>query len=125
MPSPVRWTIRWNLPLLAALTPLMYGQINTGTIVGGVQDPQGLAVSGADVSLVSKRTGDVRRTRSNDLGGFTFTAVSAGEYTLKVVAQGFQAFERQGLVLTSNEYLSAGTIVITVGSTAETVTVSA
>src|SRR2546426_557297 len=104
--------MRWKW-LLAAFATAGYGQINTGTIVGSVQDPQGLVVSGADVSLVSKRTGDPRRTRSNEIGGFTFTAVPAGEYILKVVAQGFQAFERQGLVLSSNEYLSAGTIAIT------------
>jgi hypothetical protein len=111
------------LMLCAALAAL--AQITTGTIVGTVNDPQGLVIVGAEASLVSETTGDTRRTVTNGVGAFTFPAVPAGRYTLKVTMQGFQTLERRQVVLTSTEYLNAGTIKLPVGSTAETISVTA
>jgi hypothetical protein len=113
------------LMLVCAALSVLLGQINTGTVVGIATDPQGLVIAGAQVTLTSETTGDVRRTVSNQSGTFTFPAVPAGTYTLRVSMNGFQTFERKGMALTSSEYLNAGTIMLNVGSTAETVSVEA
>ncbi len=111
--------------VIFALAGPAAAQLNTGTMVGVVNDPSGLVVSGAEVRAVSERTGDVRTTRTNEAGRFALPALPAGAYTIRISAQGFQTAEKTGVMLTSNEYLSLGTIVLQVGSTTETITVSA
>ena len=99
-------------------------QLNTGRILGAVTDPQGLAVAGAEVSLASGRTGDIRTTTTNLGGDFVLPAIPTGSYTLRISSPGFQKFERRDIFLTSNEYLSLGTIKLEVGVTTESVTVT-
>ena len=111
--------------LLSLITFGIHAQVNTGSIIGDVRDAQGLAVPDAEVTLISARTADQRTTRTSDAGGLAISALPAGEYTLKISKAGFQSFERKGIILTSNERLSAGAITLAVGSTTETVTVSA
>jgi hypothetical protein len=84
------------MALLSCLAPccVLHGQINTGTIVGVVHDAQGLVVAGAEVALTSERTGDIRRTVTNEEGAFTLPAVPTGTYALRVSTQVFQTFER-------------------------------
>ncbi|MGH9658523.1 MAG: carboxypeptidase regulatory-like domain-containing protein [Bryobacteraceae bacterium] len=115
--------LRLSALTVLAAAPLL-AQLNTGRITGTVTDPQGLVVAGAEVLLVSDRTGDTRTTSTNVVGAFVLPAVPTGDYTLRVSMQGFQKFERRGIVLTSNEYLSLGTIMLNVGATAESVTVT-
>ncbi len=109
--------------ILGAFT--LHAQINSGTIVGIVNDASGLVISGASVQAISERTGDLRATESNDVGRFSLPALPTGVYTLRVAAKGFQTLERKGIVLTSNEYLSAGTLTLQIGSAAEKITVTA
>ncbi len=113
-----------RIAALLGCSAALLGQINTGTIVGAVHDPQGLLISGAEVTLTSDRTGERRRTVTNEVGAFSFPAAPAGAYTLRVTMPGFQALERRNLVLTSNEYLSAGAVTLAIGSTTETVTIT-
>ena len=74
--------IRLLLVPLAASWAIV-AQINTGTIVGTIVDPQGLVIAGAQAVLTSDATGDARKTVTNDVGAFAFPAVPAGPYTLK------------------------------------------
>jgi hypothetical protein len=110
---------------LAGFCLPLAAQLSTGTILGEVADPSGLPIGGAAVRLTAERTGDVRVSATNETGRFTIAAVPTGVYTLRVEAQGFQAFERRGMVITSNEYLNAGSIQMQIGSTTETVSVRA
>ena len=118
-------TLALTLCAIFALAGPAAAQLNTGTIVGIVNDSSGLVVAGAEVRAASERTGDVRTTTTNEVGRFALPALPAGAYTIRVSARGFQTAEQTGVMLTSNEYLSLGTIVLQVGSTTETITVSA
>ena len=111
--------------LVVAMTPLAVAQMNTGTVVGSVRDPQSSAVPGAAVSLVNASTQEVRSTVTNQLGEFVIAALGQGEYTLRVEKAGFRPVERRGLALSTSQVLSAGAIMLTVGEVAESVTVSA
>jgi hypothetical protein len=114
------------IPILGLVSAIfLQGQVNTGTIVGLVTDPQGLVVIRADISLQNERTGDIRRTATNEAGVFSYPGVPPGIYTLSVEMKGFQKFERRGIALTAGDYLSVGTIALGVGSTAEVVTIKA
>ena len=102
-----------------------WAQTITGTISGTVTDPTGQAVAGATITLINEGTGDLRSANTDITGGFVFTAVVPGAYTVKVESKGFQTFQRTGNRLTANERLSLGTIQLTIGTLTETVTVTA
>src|SRR5689334_1085853 len=124
-----RWVshLRHSVLLLGSLG-ILQAQGTTGTILGTVTDSQDRMIAGAAVSLVNEKTGDVRETKANasgNVGDFVFTAVPLGDYTIKVTAAGFRPSERRGLALSSNQVLSAGRIALAVGSTTDSVTVSA
>lgn len=64
------------------------------SLSGRVVDPQGAAVVGADVSVVSAG-GPTRGTRSGGDGNFTLSGLPAGSYDVLVVAPGFADGMRQ------------------------------
>jgi len=103
----------------------VHAQMNTGTVLGTVRDPQNSVVPGAAVSLVNARTKEVRTTETNQVGEFVFPALAQGDYTIKVEKPGFRPAERRGLSLSTSQVLSAGAIMLAVGEVAESVNVSA
>ncbi len=117
-----RMRILW---LLVWLIQPVYGQIVTGSIVGTVQDPGGLAVPAVKVILTQPATGLQRTAETNDSGTFVFSGLESGEYVLAVAKEGFKRAERRGLVLTTGERLPAGVITLELGAVAETVSVTA
>ncbi|HEV2381617.1 MAG TPA: carboxypeptidase-like regulatory domain-containing protein, partial [Terriglobia bacterium] len=76
------------LTLMAFAAPV-WCQIDTGTILGTVSDPSGAVVPGAKVSLTNEGTNlTVTMTTGGD-GGYTFSPVKIGTYTVTVEAAGF------------------------------------
>ncbi len=113
------------LVTLLVTTVLLPAQTITGTITGTVVDSSNQVIVGAQVTLLSERTGESRITTTNESGNFIFPALQPGAYTVKVEHAGFRPFQRTGNVLTANERLSAGNLELTIGSVTETVTVTA
>ncbi len=107
------------------LSALALAQTQTGSIVGAVSDPQGAAVPGAHVRLISEETGVAREVASDDHGNFTFTAVLAGSYRVEVEHTGFRKYQRTNVVLEPNGRLSVGQIDLALGMATESVTVTA
>ncbi|MBO0857798.1 MAG: carboxypeptidase regulatory-like domain-containing protein [Chloracidobacterium sp.] len=97
-------------------------QIVTGAISGVVVDAAGNAVAGATVRLINEMTNDTRVLTTGESGDFHFAAVMPGTYTVKVEQNGFSAFERRGNVLTANESLAVGKLLMKVGDLNETIT---
>src|SRR6478752_2235689 len=96
------------LPLL--LLSVAFGQTTTGTIVGSVSDPSGLAIAGATVTLIESATTVQRKTETLATGDFAFNTVQPGVFQIKVEAAGFKTFERTSINLIANDRLSVGTI---------------
>jgi hypothetical protein len=111
------------LPLL--LPSLALAQQVTGTITGSVIDPTGSAIAGATVTLVSEQTAAVRTTPTGAEGGFVFTAVSPGLYTVNAEQPGFKKFRKQHLELAPGGTLAVGTMKLEIGAVSEEVTVRA
>jgi outer membrane receptor protein involved in Fe transport len=109
------------LPLAATLA----GQSITGSIVGSVRDPAGLAVAGAPVTLTHAATGAQRRAATNERGDFVFSSLQPGEYAVSVAMTGFKTLEKRAVMLSAAETLSVGELALEVGAVAETVTVTA
>jgi hypothetical protein len=74
-------------PLFAQTT------ISTGSIQGSVTDPSSAVVAGAKISINNKSTGRMVTVRSTSAGAYTSGALTPGDYTLRVEAQGFKTTE--------------------------------
>jgi hypothetical protein len=95
----------------------------TGTVSGTVVDPSGQVVAGAKVSLTSDRTSEVRTGVANEVGLFQIIAVQPETYDLRVEQKGFKAYVRHGVVVSANERVSTGDVVLQIGEVSETISV--
>src|SRR5580658_642096 len=95
-----------------------------GSIVGTVVDASGAVVPGAAVKATDTGTGQVRETLTNDTGAYTFPTLVQGTYDVSVGKQGFETFIRQGVTVATDSVVRVD-VKMTVGSTSESVTVSA
>src|SRR5579872_4696742 len=104
---------------------LAWSQLSTGSIVGAVQDPTGLAVSGASIAATHVATGQVRQATSNDRGDFVLNGLEPGVYTLAFSTSGFKKKVLENVTLTTGETLPVGSVKLEIGGVSETVSVSA
>src|SRR5438105_4001108 len=66
------------------------GQSGTSTIRGTVTDPQGNVVAGATVTLSNAEKSFSRAVVTNSEGGYVFSLVPPGTYTVQTEAKGFK-----------------------------------
>ena len=89
--------------LLLLLPSVVAAQSFNATLSGTVQDPSGLPVPDAELSLISIGTSNsVKLTTSSD-GSFSFPNLQSGEYELKASAKGFKDFLQKGIQVLSNQ----------------------
>src|SRR5436309_14068296 len=109
----------------AFLCGLLSAQMTvTGTISGNVVDPSGQAIASARVTLTSTRSGESRSAVTNEIGAFTFNAVQPETYSLRVEQHGFKVYSRGTLVVSANERVATGDIVLEIGEVTETISVA-
>ncbi|MBI3211046.1 MAG: carboxypeptidase regulatory-like domain-containing protein [Candidatus Solibacter usitatus] len=116
--------MRMLAALVLSIAAACSAQTINGSIVGTVVDPSGLAVAGAEVILKLAATGGVRQLRTSERGDFQFASVPPGEYSIAIKAGGFKSVQRNGVNLSASEALPMGEIILEVGSTTETITVT-
>src|SRR5215471_12578940 len=97
----------------------------SGAISGVVMDPSRAVIPGATVTLTNERTGDSRQLITNEQGRFIFSAVQPDSYTIKIELPGFQTLEQKNVVLSANENLTLGELVLRPGTVSETLTITA
>jgi len=102
-----------------------FPQTITGSITGSVRDSSGLAVAGAELTLLHPATGVERKATSNERGDFVFPSLQPGAYDITVGMAGFKTVERKALRLTASETLAIGDIALEVGAVSERITVTA
>jgi hypothetical protein len=107
------------------LAPVLAAQSITGTILGTVEDPAGLAAAGAEVTLTQVSTGVKRNAKTTDNGGFTFANVEPGQYSVQVHATGFKAALIDSVILTASETRPVGNLRLEVGNISQSVTIVA
>ena len=94
-------------------------------MVGTVVDPSGRIIIGAHAVLRDSLNGAMREAVSDSHGGLAFNVLAPSTYSLTVESPGFKRYEREGIVLTTDERLALGEIPMRVGAVTETVTVVA
>ena len=96
-------TLLWIAALIFLAVPGLHAQSTFGTILGTVQDASGAVVPGATVTLVNTGTTAQRVVTSDAGGDFTFSNIDVGQYSLTIVAAGFEKYSLPDISLTARE----------------------
>lgn len=104
---------------------LLFAQVTSGTIFGRVKDATGAYISGATVTVRSPETGAQRTVTTSDTGDFTVPNMPPDTYTIAIEMKGFKRLDAAGVVLSAADKLNAGEFVLTVGTTTDSITVTA
>jgi hypothetical protein len=94
-----------------------------GGMRGAVKDAQGV-IPGVTITLVNEANGVSRDTVSNQSGEYSFPALDPGNYTIKAAVQGFKTFERRGLRVGTQQFITLD-VTLEVGTVEESITVTA
>src|ERR1700756_4826284 len=73
-----------------------------GTLRGEVKDQGGAVVVGAKVTVTSEQT-DLNRTQVSTSGGFNFSNLLVGTYTIIVEHEGFKKYVLKGIEIKANQ----------------------
>ena len=111
---------------LALLSSSAMAQVTTGTVTGRVIDSTSAIVPNARVVLVS----EARGTRSaavltNNSGDYVIPDVTADTYTIEVTAPSFKTLRLPGILVTGGDRVGLPPLTLELGSTVETITVTA
>src|SRR6266536_6169708 len=79
--------------LIVVFSMAVSAQLPTSTLNGAVTDPQGEAVAGAKVSVVSEATGAVRDTTTDTTGFYSVTNLLPADYTVRIETPTFARAE--------------------------------
>ena len=109
---------------VAWLTPgIAQAQSFQGGMRGAVKDAQGV-IPGVTVTLTNENNGVTRDTVSNQSGEYSFPALDPASYTIKAAVQGFKTFERRGIRLGTQQFITLD-VTLEVGTVEESITVTA
>jgi hypothetical protein len=109
--------------LVLATSWNLFGQAQSGTVVGTVSDQEGAVIPAVSVTLVHEGTQFTRVTQSNSSGQYTVYSFPTGRITVTAEHQGFQKLVRAGLDLTAADTLTVN-LQLRVGNVQETVQVT-
>ena len=121
-PSPLRTFLVLTSCLCLPSTQLRAQAL--GVITGSVTDPSAAAVPRARVTATETGTGFERSIATDDTGHYTLPSLRPTEYSLTVEASGFAKYIQKNVRLIADQTATID-VQLKVGSTAETMTVSA
>ncbi len=117
--------IRRLILLSIILLPLLgFGQSTDATLSGGVTDPAGNFIQGADVEIANDATGVVYPASTNTSGMFLVPVLPPGHYHVQVSKTGFKTIIKADVVLNVQSALALN-FILPVGPSSESVTVNA
>ncbi len=99
------------------------GQVDEGSISGTVQDTSGAVVAGARVSLLNEDVNLTLETNTNGSGGYSFSPVRTGHYSISVTAPGFSKTTQQNLTVAVAQNIQVN-VQLKAGAATETVEVT-
>jgi hypothetical protein len=108
--------------LLLAFASVALAQTFQGSLRGAVRDANGV-IPGVTVQLINEDTQVSREVVSNDVGEYSFPAVTPGRYTIKASLAGFKTYENRGVRIQTTQALTLD-IRLEVGAIEETLTVT-
>ena len=117
--------MRVSIILLLSLSLVgLSAQDTRGNISGMVTDPQGASIVRAGVIITNTNTTHATKLITNDRGYYEAPLLLPGTYTVAIESPGFKKAVRTGIILGIGEQAQIN-VVLDVGATPESVTVSA
>ncbi|HKE58371.1 MAG TPA: carboxypeptidase-like regulatory domain-containing protein, partial [Pyrinomonadaceae bacterium] len=102
-----------------------HGQATTGSIRGVVTDQNGAVITGANITLTRKSTGNTQTTQTNNSGQFEFSnLLPAADYNLSIEAQNFKNMALTDIRVSVNQATDLP-VQLSPGQVSEVVTVTA
>jgi hypothetical protein len=86
--------------IILSTVAVLHGQQPTASLRGTVADPSGAVVPNATIAIVGPAT---RTMPSDGQGGWIFTVLPPGIYTVRAAGGGFSDWEQQGVALTAGQ----------------------
>ncbi len=102
----------------------LFGQSNTGRILGSISDQSGAVIPGASVTVTNVQTGVERILISNEAGEYVAPNSIPGIYKVRVEVPGFVTVERQNILLETGRDIRVD-VQLNPGEIAQTVEVTA
>lgn len=124
MSTATRFTRLIILVLCVSASSVGFGQAASAGLTGDVTDSSGAAISNAAVTAENTGTGLAVQSATDKQGVYRIAPLPPGPYRLTVTARGFSTYLQQGIVL-SVGVTSTQNITLTVGTSHQTVTVTA
>src|SRR5579875_287289 len=115
--------LAFALPFLALVSLPAHGQVDTGAIVGSVQDSTGAAIPGTTVTATDEGTGIKHTATSDATGEYTISPLALGYYTLTFERQGFKTSVLRHIEVTIQSHLKVNAT-MEVGAVNQSVQVS-
>jgi hypothetical protein len=110
------------LAMFGTLTSAVAQVATTGQIVGTVQDESGAITPDVGLELRNEATKATQNTVSRSDGGFVFTTLVPGSYTITATKQGFETAVYRGIVVNAARTTDQ-TVTLRVGVISETIEV--
>jgi outer membrane receptor protein involved in Fe transport len=105
-------------------TPNAVAQTSLGTLTGTVRDASGAVIADAHIMATNVATGEIREAVSSALGAYRLDALTPGNYTMRVQAPSFAAYEVKNIEVQPSQAVSFDAI-LNPGQVEVTVAVSA
>lgn len=118
-----RWCCLFLL-LCCVVVPRPRAQTTNATISGGISDPSGKMIQGADIYIVNDATGIIYRAKSNAAGIYLVPVLPPGTYHVQVSKPGFTTIIKPDVVLNVQTAMALN-FALPVGATSESITVDA
>ncbi len=118
------WATILAILLVGLARPFCFGQVDTGAIVGDIQDSTGAAIPGVAVTATNEGTGIKHSASSDSAGEYTLSPLSLGFYTLTFERQGFKTTVQRHVEVTIQAQLKVNAT-LNVGAVSQSVQVSA
>jgi len=109
---------------LAVFSLALFGQGNTGSILGTLSDPSNAIVPGAKVTITNVLTGVKVENASDAQGNYLLNFLSPGSYKVEAEVPGFKKFVRDKVTLETGRQLRID-IALETGAVTETVNITA
>ena len=106
------------MTLLLLAPAVMRAQVGSASLSGVVQDATGAVIPGATVVAHNTANGQERTTTTNASGGFTFSAVSNGDYDVTASDTGFSSYTIKAIHLDPGDNKSMNPLKLNAGETA-------
>jgi hypothetical protein len=101
-----------------------FAQSFQGGLRGTIRDQGGAIIPGVEVSLINEATDVSRATMTNETGEFVFASVAPGTYKLHVMMPGFKTFDRAGINVGTQQFITLD-VSLEVGAPSEEISVVA